>query len=163
MSSKTKRYAVIVISVILAAIIIPSAILCIIHKESPVDLVKDVISPNSDQIVGKWQGEEGVSAYEFFEDGKYDSYISTFSYNGAYEISGNKITLKNSSLDGSVTYKFSINGDTLTMKLIESTSSDIIEQETSKYTRVDKITMISITDMLDDYVREQYETNENNE
>jgi hypothetical protein len=156
-----KKLIVIIVAIVLAIIIIPSGIKCIVYQESPAQLVSDIFSSNKSKIVGKWQGEEAVSAYEFYEDGTYDSYISTFSYNGAYTIKGNKITLKNSSLDGSVTYKFSINGDQLTMKLVESDSSDSIDKQTSKYTKVDKITMLSISDLLDDYVKNSQESDDN--
>lgn len=154
--SKQQLIAIIV-AVVLAIIIIPSGIKCIVYKESPAQLVADAFTPNTKQIVGKWQGDESVTAYEFFDDGTYESYLSTFSYKGKYEISGSKITLTNTSMAGSVEYKFSVNGDNLSMKLLKENGVKAEEKSKQTYKKVDVITMQSFSDILDELKNQQAE------
>ena len=152
-----KKLIAIIVAVILAIIIIPSAVRCIVYKESPAQLISDIFTQDSKQILGKWQGDTAFTAFEFFDDGTYSSYISSFSYKGKYDIDGGKITLTNSSLSGSVVYKFSIHGNSLTMKAVEENGREPEDSETMKFTKVDKITMQSFEDLLDEL------TTENNE
>lgn len=144
---KTK-FIVLCITIVVLIIVIPSGITCAVHQETPAQLIADVFTPNTKQIVGKWQGEKAVTAYEFYDDGTFDSYISSFCYKGRYEINSNKITLTNSNSSGSVVYKFSINGDKLTLKLYKENGADSEEKTVSTFTKVDNITMQSISDIL---------------
>ena len=50
-------------------IVLPFGIYSVVNSESPVQAVQDVFTPNSKQIVAKWEDEKGISGYEFFEDG----------------------------------------------------------------------------------------------
>ena len=77
-----KKLITIIVAVVLVVIILPSGIYCIVHKENPVQMLTDTFSSSESQLVGKWQGASGVSAYEFNEDGTYKSYISSFDFSG---------------------------------------------------------------------------------
>lgn len=144
---KTK-FIILCVVIVALIIIVPSGIKCAVYQESPAQLIADTFTPNSKQIVGKWQGDSAVTAYEFYEDGTYDSYISTFCYKGKYEIDSNRITLTNSNFSGSVVYKFSINGNKLTMKLDKENGGAVEEKTKTTFTKVDTITMQSISDIL---------------
>lgn len=153
---KTK-FTIICVAIIVAIIIIPSGIKCIVYQESPAQLIADTFTSKDKQIIGRWQGDSAVTAYEFYDDGTFESYISTFSYKGKYGIEGNKITLTNTSLSGSIEYKFSIKGDQLTMKLYKENGIPAEEKTKSTYTKVDTITMHSIADLLNELTTEQAE------
>ena len=88
-----KKLITIIVAVVLVVIILPSGIYCIVHKENPVQMLTDTFSSSESQLVGKWQGASGVSAYEFNEDGTYKSYISSFDFSGTYTVDGKKYKL----------------------------------------------------------------------
>ena len=68
-----KKLVAIIVVVILAIIIIPTTIYCVTNAVSPIQMVGDMFQSNEKQIVGKWQGEAKATAYEFYDDGTYDS------------------------------------------------------------------------------------------
>lgn len=143
-----RKFIIIIVAIIIAIIVVPTGIKCIVNEETPAQLISDVFTPTSKQIIGKWQGDSAVTAYEFFDNGTFESYISTFSYKGTYEMNGNKITLKNSSLNGSVEYKVTINGNNLSMKLVKENGEKAEDKSVVNYTKVDTITMQSFTDII---------------
>ncbi|MBQ7203518.1 MAG: lipocalin family protein [Eubacterium sp.] len=145
---------VVIIVAVLLLITIPAGIYCGVNNESPADLINDIVTPDDEQIIAKWQGDKAVSAYEFKDDGSYDSYISTFSIEGIYTINGNKLTLKNQSSGGEVVYKFTIRGNTLTLTLLEENGKKVDEKEETVYKKVDHFNMKSLTDILSDYAEE---------
>lgn len=146
---KTK-FIIIIVAVLLAIIIIPTSISCIVNHESPAQAIADTFTPSKKQIVGKWQGDTAVTAYEFYDDGTYDSYISNFQMHGKYEVKGNKVTLTNGNFSSSVEYKFSIKGNKLTMKASKENGIKTDDKAKLSYTKVDTITMKSIGDLLND-------------
>lgn len=140
-----------VIAIILAIIIIPSAIYCIVNKETPVQMVTDTFSSNEDQIVGKWQHESKATAYEFKADGTCISYISILKTTCQYEIDGNKLYMTNPSIDGQRdTYKISVKESKLTLTLIETNGVPVNkeDQEEWTYKKVSKITTQRLDDLL---------------
>lgn len=147
----TTKLIIICVAVILAIIIIPTGIKCAVSHVSPVQQISGIFTSDEKEIIGNWQGDGALTAYEFHEDGKFVSYISTFCYEGRYEIKGNKITLINSSLSGSVEYKFSITGDKLELKLLKENDEEAEENSKTTYTKVDHISMRSFTDILEEF------------
>lgn len=160
----TKKQMIIsvVIAVILAVVICLTAV-CIANDFNPISYSLSVITNDKDKIIGKWQSRDmpGLSAYEFHEDGDYDSYISSFNFSGQYEIKGNKLTLINTKSQEEIVYRFSVNGDTLSLTLIEDAdNSKVNDDETIKFDRVDSLNQKSLADMLGDLKQDMEETTE---
>lgn len=150
-----KQLIIFIVAVILAIIIIPVTVQSIATHENPVNVIANAFESKEDKLIGKWQGEAGVTAYEFYENGKYDSYLSTFKYGGTYEINGSKLTLKNSNHSGYVVYDMSLSSDKLTLKLIEENGNKPQEKTKTTFTKVDKITMQSFSDIISELTTEK--------
>ena len=148
--NKRQLISIIIIAVLLI-ILIPTAIYCGVNKESPRQMVGDIFTSNQEQLIGKWQGEKNLTAYEFKDDGTYDSYISSFSYQANYFAESSKLTLTNPESSGNVVYKYSVHGDNLTLTLIEENGKEVEEKEKYKYKRVENIRSQSFVDFLKDY------------
>ncbi len=148
-----KKLITIIVAVVLVVIILPSGIYCIVHKENPIQMLTDTFSSSESQLVGKWQGASGVSAYEFNEDGTYKSYISSFDFSGTYTVDGKKLTLYNTATSGSVEYKINVTAKKLTLTLTKengvATKGD--EKDKIEFDRVDSIKTKSISDIIDQY------------
>lgn len=160
--TKKQMIVSIVIAVVIAVLICLSVI-CIANDFNPISYSLSIITNDKDKIIGKWQSQDmpGLSAYEFHEDGDYDSYISSFNFSGQYEIKGNELTLINTKSQEEIVYRFSVNGDTLSLTLIEDTNnSEINDDETIKFDRVDTLNQKSIADMLGDLKQDTEETTE---
>jgi hypothetical protein len=152
--SKKQIIIIIVVAVLVLALIVPSGVYMIRHDENPVQMMQDLTTPDDEQIVAKWQGEKAANGYEFFDDGTYQSYISTFSYDGEYEIDGNRLILTNPESDGKVIYRFSVNGEHLNLTLIESNGEEPEVKEKHTFTKVEHFNMKSPLDILRDFVDE---------
>ena len=150
---KLKKYQIVLIAVALMLIIVfvSSAIYCGVNNETPKQLITDITTSNEEQLIGKWQGEKGLTAYDFKDDGTYESYISSFSYSANYVADSSKLTLTNPATVGSVVYKYKVHGDSLTLKLIEENGKEPEEKEEYKYKRVETIHSQSFVDFLKDY------------
>ena len=159
--NKKQIIAIIIVAIVLI-VTIPTGIYCTVNKESPADMLTDMFS-SEDKLINKWQGEKAVSAYEFKEDGTYDSYVSTFSYSGNYKVEGKKLTLFNPSAGGQVVYKYKINGDKLTLTLIEENGQKPEEEQENEFTRVDHINTKSFTDILGDLAKSKENADETSE
>lgn len=160
--TKKQMIISIVIAMVLTVVICLSAV-CIANDFNPISYSISVITNDKDKIIGKWQSRDmpGLSAYEFHEDGDYDSYISSFNFSGKYEIKGNKLTLINTKSQEEIVYRFSVNGDTLSLTLIEdANANDVKDDETIKFDRVDTLNQKSIADMLGDLKQDMEETTE---
>lgn len=148
-----KKLITIIVAVVLVVIILPSGIYCIVNKENPIQMLTDTFSSSESQLVGKWQGASGVSAYEFNEDGTYKSYISSFDFSGTYTVDGKKLTLYNTATSGSVEYKINVTAKKLTLTLTKengvATKGD--EKDKIEFDRVDSIKTKSISDIIDQY------------
>lgn len=155
--STVKKIIIAVVSLILV-LAIAGGVYCISTKQSPTQATKSIFTSSDNQIVGKWQSQKnpGLSAYIFYEDGTYDSYISTANFSGNYEVDGNKLILKNPSTAKEITYKFSVNEKELTLTIIdEALATD--EKEVSKYDRVDELNQKSFADIIGE-LKEDSET-----
>jgi hypothetical protein len=161
---KIKKNQIIIIGIIavLLIILVPSAIYCGVHGENPKEMLTDMFTSNEEQLIGNWQGEKGLTAYSFKEDGTFESYISSFSYTASYVADSSKLTLTNPASAGNVVYKYSIHGDTLTLKLLEEGGKKVEEKEVYEYKKVDTIHSQSFVDFLKDYAaaRDSGETDE---
>lgn len=147
-----KQIILIAVIAVLLIVLVPSGIYCGIHKETPQQMLTDMFSSKETQIVGKWENQTspGLSAYEFYEDGSYDNYLSTFSFTGNYTIDGNKLTLSNPNSGGTVLYKVAINGDTMTLTLLDSKGNVDPTDVKNEFARVEHLNMKSITDIFSD-------------
>lgn len=157
--TKKQLIASVVISVIAVALICATAI-CIANDFNPITYSLSIITNDKDKLIGKWQSQDapGLSAYEFHEDGEYDSYISSFNFSGQYETNGDKLTLINTKSDGEIVYKYSVTGDTLTLTLINDNGEPVKDDTSLKFDRVDTLNQKSLFDMLGDLKQDSEET-----
>lgn len=145
----TKQIILTAVLAVIASCAVLITVLCAVNDINPVSYAAGEMTKN--QVVAKWQSQTapGLSAYEFFEDGTYSSYISTFSFDGEYEIKGDKITLTNKTNGQSVIYKYAIIGDTLSLTLLEENGSPLGDKDPVKYDKVSSFNQKSINDLLD--------------
>ena len=59
--------------------------------------------------------------------------------------------LKNTKTNQEATYKYAINGNTLSLTLVNTNGSDLDDKEPNKYDKVDSLNQKSISQMLDAY------------
>lgn len=139
----------IVVAVILA-LAIAGGVYCISTKQNPADAVKSIFTANDEQIVGKWQSQKnpGLAAYVFYEDGTYDSYLSTANFSGRYIVERNKLTLINPSTSKEIVYKFSVTEKELSLTVIEEDSKEPEDKDVSKYDKVDELNQKSLADLI---------------
>ena len=147
----TKQLIISIVIAVFAAAILTGTVVCAINHVNPVSYVAG--EANKGKLVGKWQSQNapGLSAYEFFEDGTYSSYISTYSFDGEYDVKGDKLVLKNTKTNQEATYKYAINGSALSLTLVNTNGSDLDDKEPNKYDKVDSLNQKSISQMLDAY------------
>ena len=154
--SKKQLIAFIIIAVLLV-VTVPTGIYCGVKHETPAQVFTQVFT-DEELLINKWQSEKAASAYEFKEDGTYESFISTFSYTGNYKVEGKKLTLFNPNSNGKVVYKYNIdkkgNIYTLTLVLLEQNGVEAEDEEEVVYKQVDHINTKSITDLFSDYANE---------
>ncbi len=118
--SKTQTIIVTVIITVLIVAIVPLGVFSVVNKESPFQAVKDVFTPDAQQIVGKWQNDDAILGYEFYEDGSYDYHVSSkVTITKDYQLRGNELSLIEYNTNASVVYKISISNDQLKMTLLE--------------------------------------------
>lgn len=160
-SNVTKKVVAIVAAVILL-IAIAGGVYCISTKQSPAQAVKSVFTASEDQLIGKWESQKspGLSAFIFYEDGSYDSYLSTVNFSGEYEINGNKLHLKNPTTSKEIVYKFSVNEKELSLQVIEEDGEKSETKDESKYTRVEELNQKTLTDLIGDLAGESTTTEE---
>ncbi|MBQ8980918.1 MAG: hypothetical protein IJ077_04830 [Eubacterium sp.] len=154
--SKKQLIAFIIVAVLLV-VTVPTGIYCGVKHETPAQVVSKMFS-DQDKLINKWQSEKAASAYEFREDGTYESYISTFSFTGNYKVEGKKLTLFNPGSNSQVVYKYDIgkkdNIMTLTLVLLEQNGTEAEDKEEVVYKQVDHINTKSITDLFSDYAND---------
>ena len=154
--SKRQLIIFIIIAVILLATV-PTGIYCGVKKETPAKIFTEMFT-DQEKLINKWQGEKAASAYEFKDDGTYESFISTISFSGNYKVEGNKITLFNPGTSGKVVYKYNISKkdgvQTLTLVLVEENGQAPENAEEVEYKQVDHINTKSFSEILSDYAKE---------
>ena len=149
--TKKQLIVSIVIAVILAVAICITAV-CIANDVNPITYSLSVITKDKDKLIGKWQSQDapGLSAYVFYEDGEYDTYISSFNFSGTYETKGDKLILTNNRSKQEITYQYSVSGSTLTLRLVDDNGEKVKDDETLKFDKVDTLNQKSLADMLGD-------------
>ncbi len=159
----TKKQLIIsiVIAVILAIAICITAV-CITNDVNPITYSLSIITKDKDKLIGKWQSQDapGLSAYVFYEDGEYDTYISSFNFSGTYETKGDKLILVNNRSKQEITYKYSVTGNTLTLRLVDDNGEKVKDDETLKFDKVDTLNQKSLADMLGDLKKDAETTTE---
>lgn len=153
MAKDKKSKALTIISIVVAvilALVIAGGAYCISTKQNPVEAVKTVFTSNDEELIGKWQSQKnpGLSAYVFYDDGTYDSYISTANFKGSYIVDGNKLRLVNPSTSKEIIFKFRVTEKELTLTLIEEDGKKPEQSDISKYDRVDELNQKSIVDLI---------------
>ncbi len=146
-----KQVILIVFIAVVVVCLAGTGIICAKNNINPVSYIAGEVTKN--QIVGKWQSQTvpGLSAYEFYDDGTYTSYISTYTFDGEYVIEGDKLTIRNPSKNDSVIYQYNIIGNTLSLTRVNSDGSKWDEDVVpSKFDKVDTLNQKSITEMLDE-------------
>ena len=99
-----------------------------------------------------------MSAYVFYDDGTYDSYISTVNFSGRYTISGNKLTIINPSTNKDIVFKFNVNDKTLKLTVVEEDGEEPDEEEVRTYDRVEELSQKPISDLLGEIAQGNKET-----
>lgn len=152
---------IIAVAAIVLALLIAGSVYCISTKQSPVEAAQSVFSDSEELLIGKWQSQKnpGLSAYVFYEDGSYDSYLSTANFAGTYYISGNKLSLINPTTSKDIVYKYRVNENTLTLTLVEEDGEKVEEKEVSVYDRVEELNQKSLVDLIGE-LKENNETTE---
>lgn len=147
----TKQVILAVVISVIAVLAIGATIIFTAIDVNPISYIAGEITQN--KLVNKWQSQSapGLTAYEFYDDGTYTSYLSTYTFDGEYEVNGDKITLKNTSSNQTVTYKYSIVGDTLTLTLLNQNGSEMEGREPAKFDRVDTLNQKSLQDLINNY------------
>lgn len=165
-NTKTLKIVISAVAAVIALILIIGGVYCVSTDQNPAQAVKSVFTDNENQIVGKWQSQEkpGLSAFIFYEDGTYDSYLSTVNFAGEYEIDGNKLHIKNPTTSKEIVYKFSVNEKVLTLEVVEEDGKKPENSIESRYDRVDELNQKSLTDLIGEIAGEitEEETTENN-
>ncbi|MCM1114417.1 MAG: DUF5640 domain-containing protein [Clostridium sp.] len=158
--NKAQKAISIIVAVILA-VVIACGVYCISTDQSPVQAVKTVFTSNENQIIGKWQSQKspGLSAYVFYDDGTYDSYLSTVNFSGEYTIKGNKLTLNNPNTMKEIVYTFSVNEKTLTIETYEEDGEKSEDDTVNKYDRVDELNQKSLTDLIGELAGDENASN----
>lgn len=152
--SKAKT-AIIIIAAIIFALLVAGGIYCVATDQSPATAI-EAATAHQDKFVGKWQSQKspGLSAYVFYDDGTYDSYLSTVNFSGEYTVKGNKITLTNPNTNAQVVYKYKVKGKVLTLTLME----DDKEAESNAYDSVDELQMKTLADLIGDSIKDNNTT-----
>lgn len=156
--SKVQKIIISTVAGIIAFLLIAAGTAyCVTTQQNPLDAVKSIFTPGEEQIVGKWQSQEnpGISAYVFYDDGTYDSYISTVNFSGDYEVDGSKLYLKNPNTSKEIVYKYKVTEKVLTLTVLEEDGEEPEEDEVSKYDRVDEINQKSLMDILGEEFKEE--------
>lgn len=148
--SKKWKIVIGVIAAVILAIIIAGGAYCIATDQNPQDAAKSIFTSDDVQIVGKWQSQNnpGLSAYVFYDDGTYDSYISTANFSGQYEVDGNKLILRNPSTNKDIVFKYRVTEKELSLTVIEEDGEKAEDKEVSKYDRVDELNQKSLADLI---------------
>lgn len=146
----SKETKIIAALCIILALLITGITTCAIKDINPISYMASIITNDKAHLIGKWQSQEapGLSAYEFHEDGTYDSYISSFKFKGEYETKGDRLILKSPGTNIGVEYKYSVRGDVFTMTLYKENSAKVKDKKTFKFDKVDSLNQKTIADML---------------
>lgn len=158
-SLSKKQIIIISVVTVLVLLLITWGSISIARNEDPITAARDIVT-GKDALIGNWQEEGAITAYVFYEDGTYQSYISSFPIDGHFELSGNKITLRANSADGYVTYKYYITGDTLVMTLVDSNGKEPEAKEEHTFQKVDELNMKTPIDILQEFAEEIKEESE---
>lgn len=147
--STGKKIAIAIAAVVLA-LIIAGGVYCISTDQNPIEATQSIFSSDDEKLIGKWQSQSspGLSAYVFYDDGTYDSYLSTVNFSGNYTVKGNKLTLINPDTSKEIVYKFKISGKVLTLTLIEEDGTESETQDVSKYDSVDELNQKTLSDLI---------------
>ncbi len=155
--SKTQTIIITVIVTVLIVVLIPLGIYSGVNNESPIKAVKDAFTPDTQQIIGKWQDENAILGYEFYEDGTYDYHVSSdVTITKDYKLDGNKLSLIEYNTNASVVYKIKISNDTLTMTLVESNGKEPEKdmKTVAKYKKVKNFNLKTPLDAIAQFAEE---------
>lgn len=142
----------IILSVVLAfiaALALITTVVCSVNHINPVSYIAGEAS--KDKLVNKWQSQSatGLTAYEFYDDGTYSYYFSILSFDGQYDVKGDRLTLTNGKTAQCVRYKYSIVGDVLSLTLIHENGTEFEDKPPVKYDRVDSLNQKSVNDWIE--------------
>ncbi|HCK42994.1 MAG TPA: hypothetical protein DHW16_01110 [Ruminococcaceae bacterium] len=148
-----KQIIAIVIAVVFVVFVAIPGIYCAVHQESPADMIVDMFTSNEKQIIGKWQTEDdkgmATGAYEFYDDGTYKSYNALagndYALEGDYTLKGSKLILKGFK---TAVYKYSINGQNLSLTLLTIDDVKQSDQDKFVYKSVEHINVPTLIDAL---------------
>ena len=152
--SKLQIIIITVVITLVLVIVLPIGIYSAVNHESFGQSMHDVVTPDKKQLIGKWQDEKAISGYEFFEDGTYNYHISSYPSSKDYETEGNKLILVDYNTNAKVIYKYSVNGDTLTLTLISSNGKEPEDKEVHKFKRVENFNLKKPLDIIQEFADE---------
>lgn len=147
-SSKIKL-ALIIIACLIVLTVVPTGIYCAVKQVNPVEVISVNVGNTSEKIIGKWQSENGATAYEFYESGRFDSYLSVISYSGTYEVKGRVVTLKKIGSAATVSYKASVSNEKLTLTLLDENGEEAEDEEILTFNKVERIDTKTFSELFD--------------
>ncbi len=147
---KKIHIAMITVIAVIVALLIAMSIYCVSTEQTPPEAIKSIFSSDEELLVAKWQSQSapGLSAYVFYDDGTYDSYLSSVNFSGKYTVKGNKLTLRNPDTEKDIVYKYKITGKVLTLTLFEEDGEKVETPEESKYDKVDELNQKTLSDLI---------------
>lgn len=148
MKQKIKLTIIIVISLIIL-IAVPTGIYCAVNHETPKEMVSTMFQGTDKKIIGKWQSDNGIDAYEFFEDGVYDRHTANMTYSGKYSVKGNTVTVTKIGSGMSLTYKVDFSKDTMTLELIKEGDLDPTDEDKMTYRSVQNFDLKTAQELID--------------
>ncbi len=160
--SKKWKIVIGVIAAVILALIIAGGAYCIATDQNPQDAAKSIFTSDDVQIVGKWQSQKnpGLSAYVFYDDGTYDSYISTANFSGQYEVDGNKLILRNPTTNKDIVFKYRVTEKELSLTVVEEDGTESQTNDVNIYDRVEELNQKSLADLIGEYKQSSETTTE---
>lgn len=135
---------------IVVCLLLAGGIYCATTDQNPKQAVNTILGKNEELIIGKWQNKAkpGTTAFQFFDDGTYDSYFLEVNFPGDYEIKNSKLYLTNPQTKKDIVYSFTVTDELLTLQTIEEDGKPSQTKETVVYEKVLEFHQQSLNDLI---------------
>lgn len=155
--SKTGKKIIIAVVAVVLALLVAGGIYCISTDQNPAEAAQSIFSSDEKNLIGKWQSQKmpGLSAYVFYEDGTYDSFLSSVNFSGEYTTKGNKLTLRNPETNKDIVYKYNVSGKVLTLTLAEEGGKKAEGKDVIKYDKVEELNQKTLADLVGELATEK--------
>lgn len=157
---KVKHLAFIIPIVIVVCLLLAGGIYCATTDQNPNQAVNTILGKNEELIIGKWQNQAkpGSTAFQFFDDGTYDSYFLQVNFPGEYKIENSKLYLTNPQTKKDIVYSFTVTDEILKLKTVEEDGKPSETEETVVYEKVDEFHQQSLNDLIGELAQSSEKT-----